>query len=451
MTTFGINHKAMRKENFTPIIFRLLLWCIVWFPLGAASQDADSFAVVGIHPAASLQGSVTGKQLLTLFPWNGKIYAGYGDYGNNTGPIPIYAFHPDSMAFIHEWTANTEAIYNYRALNGMLYAPAIDRKSYGMPGDYTKMDSSGIWADYNFGSNSTHTFDAISMNDSVLFMMGSQDTKATVWRSINNGQTWNKILTDTAISGIAGDFARFYFGGVLDGKLYVQARDFNGPMHPNSKVYDGVSWANGPSLFPSLGSLGWRPEAFAGKLVYRSWEPGSSSRLRSFDGTDNAWVDSMWVYDGFVHANHYYALVDSGYGVRNIRRTTDLVNWENLPTATTNSRSLAILDDYLYVGTTDSKLLRYTKPLTAMPSAVSRHYPATATVTIYPNPANDIIQLVFSAPIQHFELELWNARGEIVLKAWNQNRLDVSALSRGMYYIRLKEGNRYHTQKFILQ
>ena len=145
----------------------------------------DSFFVAGIHPSASLQSTNRGKQLATLFPWKGKLYAGYGDYGANTGPINIYSFFPDSLTFTYEGQANTEAVYNYRSLNGMLYAPAIDRKSYSLPGDYSKMDSSANWANYNFGSASTHVFDAAELNDSVLYMTGSQDEKAAVWRSQN--------------------------------------------------------------------------------------------------------------------------------------------------------------------------------------------------------------------------------------------------------------------------
>jgi hypothetical protein len=253
---------------------------------------------------------------MTLFPWKGKLYSGYGDYGANTGPIKIYSFSPDSLSFKYEAQANTEAIYNYREMKGMLYAPAIDRKSNGIPGDYIKMDSSGSWANYNFGSSSTHAFDAARLNDSVLFITGSQGSNAVVWKSNNNGRTWQKALTDTPISKVSGDFARFYFGGVYNGNLYVQARDYYGSLHPNSKVYNGTAWTIGPSLFPSFGSLGWRPEVFAGKMVYRSWEPGGFSQLRSFDGTNNSWVNSLWVYDCFLDSNYYYALVDSGYGVK---------------------------------------------------------------------------------------------------------------------------------------
>src|SRR3990170_7512942 len=225
--------------NKMSVNFAAIILCVIAFSEYGTSQETDSFFIAGIHPAASLQSTATGKQLMTLFPWKGKLYSGYGDYGANTGPIDIYSFSPDSLIFRYEAQANTEAIYNYRAINGLLYVPAIDRKSYGIPGDYSKMDSSGHWANYNFGSASTHTYDAARLNGTVLFMTGSQDERATVWKSINNGDSWMKILSDTAISGNPDDFARFYFAGVYNDKLYVQARDFYGSLHPKSTIYDG--------------------------------------------------------------------------------------------------------------------------------------------------------------------------------------------------------------------
>src|SRR5687768_9794362 len=78
----------------------------------------DSFVTIGTHPGASAQSTSVGKQIATLFPWKGKLYAGYGDYGASTGPIDLYAFDPDSQKFTFQWEANTEAIYIFRAFNG---------------------------------------------------------------------------------------------------------------------------------------------------------------------------------------------------------------------------------------------------------------------------------------------------------------------------------------------
>ncbi|MBC7884260.1 MAG: hypothetical protein H7X99_02215, partial [Saprospiraceae bacterium] len=402
-----------------------ILFFFVFVPSRVVTQTVDSFVVAGIHPSASLQSTTTGKQIMTLFPWKGRLYSGYGDYGANTGPINIYSFSLDSSTFTYEAQANTEAIYNYRDMNGMLYAPAIDRKSYAIPGDFIRKDSSGLWANYNFGSNSTHVYDAARFNDTILYMVGSQSDKAAVWKSSNNGLSWKTILTDFAISGKPDDFARFYFAGMYNGNLYVQAKDFYGSLHPNSKVYNGVNWTNGSSLFLSSNSLGWKPEEFAGKLVYRSWEPGGSSQLITFDGINNK-STGLYVLDCFIHSNYYYALVDSGFGVKNLRRTTDLINWENVLAVPTNSRSLAILNDKLFIGTTDSKILQYTKSVSSITTSVPIVNPNEFQITFYPNPVTDFIHLDLFESDDNFEVDIINMHGEIIFRIKNEYQFDVS-------------------------
>src|SRR5688572_11387418 len=60
---------------------------------------AGSFSHVGVHPDAAAQPTSTGKVLATLKGFNGKIYAGFGDYGSNTGPIGIRPFDPLTNTF----------------------------------------------------------------------------------------------------------------------------------------------------------------------------------------------------------------------------------------------------------------------------------------------------------------------------------------------------------------
>ncbi len=433
-------------------IFLSSIFCVFILSIGF-SQTVDSFFVAGIHPTATLQNSTTGKQLKTLFPWKGKLYSGYGDYGDNTGPIAIYSFSPDSLTFTYEATANTEAVYNYRAINGMLYAPAIDRRGSG---DFAKMDSTGIWANYKFGTyNSEHVYDAARFNDSVLFMAGSRGKNATIWKSSNNGKSWNEILSDSAISGKSGDFARFYFSGMYNGNLYVQARDYYGSLHPKSKVYNGASWNDGPSLFPTLGSLGWRPEVFAGKMVYRGWEPGGTTPLRSFDGNNITWVGSLYVFDCFIDSNYMYAVVDSGYGIKNLRRTKDLIIWENLLKVPYTSISLAILNDKLFIGTIDSKILQYTKPVSLLTITLTTPDQILNQdkflITIHPNPANDIIELSVFKPNINYEVDIINIHGDQIIKIKNENKINISELSSGVYFLKIRQGNNSIVRKLIKQ
>ena len=72
------------------------------------------------------------------------------------------------------------------------------------------------------------------------------------------------------------------------------------------------------------------------------------------------------------------------------------------------------------------------------------------TVNIFPNPANDIINVAFNNPISYSNIAIYNIYGQKVLVSQifgNDLQVDVSHLSAGVYFIRI--GSR--TQAFIKQ
>jgi len=430
-------------------LFILILFCSV------AMHGQDSFMTVGTHPGASAQNTATGKQIATLFPWKGKLYAGYGDYGANTGPINIYAFDPDSQKFMNVWQANTEAIYNFRAYNGRVFAPAIDRKSYTKPGDYTMLDTNGIRGDYNFsGSSSTHVFGVALLNDTVLYMVDSQEERAAVWQSKDNGITWKTIHYDTAISGNSEDFARYYFAGVYRGKLYVQAVDYYGSLHPYSEVWDGMQWERDTSIFgSSTYAFGSRPDTFAGKMVLLSPPSGPngySSLLRVFDGEAGSVLNNIWVFDFMIDSNYLYALVDSGFGSIHVKRTPDLINWYTMAKAPYGCRSLAIMNDKMYIGMNDSRIMEYTKSISDIIVKVEDWKEQDPGAIIFPNPCSDMLSIILPWEGETIASAI-DCSGRVLShqKLWSRKgAFNVSFLPSGLYLLKLQSRNKIITVKF---
>ncbi len=71
-------------------------------------------------------------------------------------------------------------------------------------------------------------------------------------------------------------------------------------------------------------------------------------------------------------------------------------------------------------------------------------------ISIFPNPATS--ELNISIPsIDNFSLELHNTLGESVLQSQNQNKIDVSALAKGIYFIKVTFNNTVYSQKIIIQ
>lgn len=67
---------------------------------------------------------------------------------------------------------------------------------------------------------------------------------------------------------------------------------------------------------------------------------------------------------------------------------------------------------------------------------------------IYPNPASSIINIA-DIPKGNFDIELMTSAGQSLIRGNNKNILDVSNLTKGMYFIKLKDETGNHTKCFI--
>jgi len=71
-------------------------------------------------------------------------------------------------------------------------------------------------------------------------------------------------------------------------------------------------------------------------------------------------------------------------------------------------------------------------------------------VSIFPNPADVEINVRLSSD-KNFEIEIVNALGEKLISARNQNRIDISKLPSGVYFIKVFSSDKLITRKFIKQ
>ncbi|HEU4733420.1 MAG TPA: hypothetical protein VFT22_36255 [Kofleriaceae bacterium] len=308
-----------------------------------------TWELLGVHRPAAAQPTSLGTALMTLCPWRGRLYVGYGDYQDNTGPIEILAWDPGRRGFTRVHVSDTEAIYNFRVIGNSLYAPATDRRESA---DYAVGEP---WRDVE-PVTTAHAFDMATLDGRDLWMVGSSDGNylPTAWRSTDGGAHWT-------VAHQKPDPGRYYFAAVYHGRLYVESWALSG-VGP-SEVFDGASWRPGPELLPVAG-FGFRPIVFADRLVYSSKQTIDSpqsvlrtipNRLLGFDGTAVSIVFEREVLDFFAEEHQLLVLDTEGV----IWRTTDLASWSRLTTASTlRPRSLAVLDGTLYVGTLDSRLYR---------------------------------------------------------------------------------------------
>lgn len=309
---------------------------------GRRAPAPSGFVRIGANAAAAAQPTDSGRTITDLQFFEGSLYSGYGDYGVNTGPIAVTATDPTTGASTQQHVQDTEAIYNHRVLGGKLYTPSIDPR---IAADY---GVSGPWADVD-GVDAVHVFDMNTLTGTDLWMVGSKDLQAAAWRSTDGGVTWVESLVVDPL--VPGDFSRFYFAGVLAGKLYVQAFDGASGARPTSMVFDGTSWSAGPAL-TSGWYTGWRPVEFGGKLVFHGSGHARTAPISTFDGTTVTQIGTG--YDIEVAAGSLYLLGETG----TVKKTADLRKWSTVGQAPTTARSIASDGQRVVVGTTASDLWR---------------------------------------------------------------------------------------------
>jgi CubicO group peptidase (beta-lactamase class C family) len=69
-------------------------------------------------------------------------------------------------------------------------------------------------------------------------------------------------------------------------------------------------------------------------------------------------------------------------------------------------------------------------------------------ISIYPNPTESIIHIANLAD-EDYEVKITSILGKILLQKKNQNVIDISNLSHGIYFATVKQGNKIQTQKFL--
>jgi CubicO group peptidase (beta-lactamase class C family) len=81
---------------------------------------------------------------------------------------------------------------------------------------------------------------------------------------------------------------------------------------------------------------------------------------------------------------------------------------------------------------------------------IALHYTANQNnnVNLYPNPANSFIQLSFTQTQNNFDVEIMNPLGQPLLRTSNQCKIDISQLSRGVYFLKINAGNNLFVKKF---
>lgn len=189
--------------------------------LGTAPDAADARIV-----------AKSGQNITTLFPHQGKVYYGYGNYSTNSGSgsglgTNVSYYDPATGQFVVALAGfNTEEVMVYRELSGNLYAPSID--PCGGSASFAS-NRGGQWYAAAGIPNGIHIYDVAEGASGELFACGSAGggggtlSVPTVWRSTDGGASWSVFFEEPSEADDHRDgYERFYWMGRLGDKLYIR-------------------------------------------------------------------------------------------------------------------------------------------------------------------------------------------------------------------------------------
>lgn len=332
------------------------------------------------HPDARRQRTRTGRTLARLIWHEGLLYAGYGDYGANTGPIHLRTLHPAAAYFSPTMeTLDTEAVYQFTAQDGALLIPNIDPRGSVGPGVFIG-DVRGWTASPDMAS--THVFDLVSEDSDTLWLLGAAGRDAAIWRWAPANGTLQQIVTPARRADAA--FVRATGGFIWKGRLCVYFQQVAASGETAMRCLSDPIWQSGPTVFGDDASFAdmamTRPTRFAGGILYTDTHTGVSqvpSRLyhlpldavdgptsRDFRyafGPQEAFEDptrTAYIRDFYVDDNRLWILNARA----EIWHSTDLKDWRRegylaLPRGE-RAASIAVHGETLFVGTDRAQVYR---------------------------------------------------------------------------------------------
>ena len=357
------------------VLFKTFLIALALIGFQAQGRCGLVFDFFAIHPDAVAQPTVRGNTLSSIDIFGDELYFGYGDWAADKGPIAIRSLNPSNGAWSPQLLSlETEAVTHYRHIGSSSYAVTVDPLGPpGVnPGGYALGTPNGsgstTWSQATNIPGAAHCFDIAGGLGSDLWVAGSIGTSGAVWRSVDGGQTFNVARLDGPAPG-SQPFVFSRYTGVVQymGQEYVQRLDVNGAHVASSLVFNGTSWANGPDLISASNGFVFRPQQFDGKLVFLDGDLGSNHLYR-FDGIQSSFAYSQEIRDFYIKDGVLIALTANG----EVISTSDLNSWSTLGLAPINAQSLAFNNDFLFVGTSTSKVFRADfSGITAVPETSS--------------------------------------------------------------------------------
>ncbi|MFH1023783.1 MAG: hypothetical protein V1809_10405 [Planctomycetota bacterium] len=160
------------------------------------------------------------RHISDLQGFDGKLYVGHGDWGDNSGPTDIWYYDLHKKEFVKQGQIQDEAADHYQIINGRLYVPGADPQEDWSLGNFYRLED-GTWVKHRTLPGAIHCFDIVGV-DKTLFAIASRliEQPQCLMVSTDDGKTW-KVHEIPADTRLPPDTRLQQQLLVIDGNVYV--------------------------------------------------------------------------------------------------------------------------------------------------------------------------------------------------------------------------------------
>lgn len=234
---------------------------------------------VATHPEAAAQSTSAGKRIRVLANHQGKLYAGYGDTAQNTGPIAVRYWDPVTAA----WSAvllsqETEAIWNMRPTSIGLISPSADLRAGNTVA--SRSDSAHALTIFGAPGSILATQGGDSFDQSGVAALGTSST-GHAWTIHIAG--WERDgLGNARVNTISPVPQATIDAGVADANIYYQYSSLGSAAKGSM-----VRWVDAANFIYVDDAGIWKMDGgvFSQLSVHSNWAPSTGIVLIRIEGT----------------------------------------------------------------------------------------------------------------------------------------------------------------------
>ena len=218
---------------------------------------------------------------------DGKVLLSMGDYGTNTGAVPIYYYTNDSNeryecsynSSVSTAGLSSEEIKRFYEINGTIYSTATDPLGMGQ-GSYYKFDSEkNQWIDYYKLPLCVHCYDMVEYDGEVFFAGMVRNNNKDIVSCVQ------KLSSDKLCSSSSASKVEFYYADGTKLKADYVTYEYNGTTYTS---FQSDYWR-------SYDMFVFKGELYVAHTQSTKYSLTDGAGLYKYDKANNRFVQ---VYDG---------------------------------------------------------------------------------------------------------------------------------------------------------